>query len=78
MNSPYGVTIRFILQNGGEGDQISPDIQGLDRVPQEDDTIYINNGGYKVESSILHITTKIEIGQFSVREVMYLVYVVPL
>ncbi len=78
MSSPYGVTIEFYLD--GTEDLIFHELEGLEDVPKEGSTLYLNDVEYKVESSTLYLYDSEVVNsnsgenQWSMGKVLYKIY----
>lgn len=79
MGSPYGVTLYFYAD--GTEDEVFHVLAGLEDIPREDDVIYLNDVGYKVETVKLYIYDKeftnpeTGVTAWSVSKVIYKVWV---
>jgi len=53
MASPYSVCLQFYLE--GSETALFHELEGTEYTIQEDDEIYLNDVGYKVESRVLYL-----------------------
>ena len=78
MGSPYGIHIEWYLY--GTESKIYHDMEGPDFVPSKSDVVYLNEAGYEVENTTLHISDKYvtnpETGEetWFITKVLYKVY----
>ena len=54
MASPYKSRLQFYLE--GTEDELFHELAGTDYTIKEDDVVYLNDVGYKVESKVLYLS----------------------